>query len=500
MSTVIHIIDSNCNYRDGTVYQDYDCTLNQTDIRTNKNKFYIMQIIEKGNSFYLFIRYGRVGERGVIKHTPFNTGGSAADAFVKQFKSKTSNTWGTPFVPKKGKYYLCEMDYEDVIKNPKTVDLSEADAADKKAPAVCKLDPLVQDFLRLVSDTKEMNHTMVELDIDTKKCPLGKLSQSQIDKAYSILNKILTALNDTTLSNVDRENIVMDFSSEYYTLIPYVCGRGSRPPVINSKETVQKYTETLDELSNITVAAKIVKDSSDSNTYDCHPLDAVYNSINTDIKAVERNSKTWKIIENYVYKTHAPTHSNYTVELQEIFEIQRKGEKEVYQKEVQGLDNKQLLWHGTRLTNYISILKNGLLLRPDVIPGTYISGKMFGYGIYAANSFSKSFNYTGADKRNPTACLFLGEFALGNTSKRLTSDYYVSKDKLKQLGCHSTHGLGQNTPAGFDIMDDGVIVPNGQIGKSNVQGAGLLYDEFIVYDQNQLNLRFIVKVKGNFKY
>jgi poly [ADP-ribose] polymerase len=145
-------------------------------------------------------------------------------------------------------------------------------------------------------------------------------------------------------------------------------------------------------------------------------------------------------------------------------------------------------------------MKNGLLLRPDVIPGTYISGKMFGYGIYAANSFSKSFNYTGANKQNPTACLFLGEFALGTTSKRLTSDYYVSKDKLKQLGCHSTHGLGKNTPAGYTTMDDGVIVPNGQIGASNVQGAGLLYDEFIVYDQNQLNLRFIVKVKGNFKY
>jgi len=149
------------------------------------------------------------------------------------------------------------------------------------------------------------------------------------------------------------------------------------------------------------------------------------------------------------------------------------------------------------LTNYISILKNGLLLRPDVVPGTYISGKMFGYGIYAANSFSKSFNYTGADRQNPVACLFLGEFALGKTSNRTQSDYYISKDSLKTLGCHSTWGQGKNTPVGYTTMDDGVIVPNGKLGSANVTGASLLYDEFIVYDQHQLNLRYIVKVKGN---
>ncbi len=181
MSTIVHIIDPHCNYRDGTIYKDHDCTLNQTDIRTNKNKFYIMQVIEKGNSFYLFIRYGRVGERGVVKHDTYTTGESAAGAFVKQFKSKTGNTWGSPFVAKSGKYYLCEMDYEDVVKQQPPNPTTTVDTDGKvKPPTGCTLEPLVQDFLRLVSDIKEMTNTMVELDIDTKKMPLGKLSKSQI--------------------------------------------------------------------------------------------------------------------------------------------------------------------------------------------------------------------------------------------------------------------------------------------------------------------------------
>ena len=487
-----HVIDPNCEHRDGTVYQDYDCTLNQTDIKTNKNKFYIMQIIEKNGNGYLFIRYGRVGEKGRLSTKFASSPADHVAFFIKQFRSKTGNHWSSRdrFEAKKGKYYLCEMDYEDVDE-VKDDDTTKKDKKDVE----CTLDERVQNFLRLVSDVKEMKKTLVDLDIDTRKMPLGKLSQSQIDKGYEILNKIKLELKKK--ESVEREDYITDLSSEYYTLIPYVCNRGSRPPVINTDAMVQKYTETLDELSNITVAAKIVKDS--EHVGDVHPLDAVYHSIETDIKPVKKGSKAWKTIEDYIFNTHAPTHSSYEVELVDIYEIKRKGEREKYRKEFGSHDNKQLLWHGTRLTNYISILQKGLLLRPDVIPGTYVTGKMFGYGIYGANSFSKSFNYTGASRSNPTACLFLAEFALGKTSNRLKHDYYISKQSLEQEGCHSTWGQGKTTPSGHTMLNK-VKVPNGKLTNSNVAGGSLLYDEFIVYDQNQLHLRYIVNVKGKWKY
>jgi poly [ADP-ribose] polymerase len=501
-----HIIDEYSGHRDGKIYKDYDCTLNQTNIKNNNNKFYIIQLIEKAsNEYYVFIRYGRVGERGRPSDAKYSNVDSAIGFFEKQFKSKTGNSWNAAqngnFTPKSGKYWLCEMDYDDVdgLKDDDDPDDTTADKKDSPAEIKCSLDKRVQDFLSLVSDVKTMKSTMVSLDIDTKKLPLGKLSQKQIDKGYTILNKIKLALKQKPRTQSVKDDI-SDLSSQYYTVIPYVCGRVA-PPVIDTDEMIDKYTDTLDELSNITVAAKIVKDTNSKKAKSTvHPLDGVYNQLGTTIKPVEHDSDEWKIIKDYVHNTHAPTHSNYTVELLDIFEIQREGERNVFEKECDAIDNRTLLWHGTRLTNYCSILQKGLLLRPDVIPGTYITGKMFGYGIYGANSFSKSFNYCGANKRDSVACLFLAEFALGNTSNRVQSDYYITKDKLSQLGCHSTWGQGQTTPSGHSTLPDGVKVPNGKLTKSNIPGGSLLYDEFIVYDQNQLNLRYIVKVKGNFKW
>lgn len=121
---------------------------------------------------------------------------------------------------------------------------------------------------------------------------------------------------------------------------------------------------------------------------------------------------------------------------------------------------------------------------------------MFGAGLYGANSFSKSFNYTNCYQRGEEACLFLGEFALGNTENRTNADYYITEKTLLQKNKHSTWGQGMNTPESHEKLYDGTIVPNGKLTRSNVPGACLIYDEFIVYNTDQLKLRYIVRVKN----
>lgn len=120
---------------------------------------------------------------------------------------------------------------------------------------------------------------------------------------------------------------------------------------------------------------------------------------------------------------------------------------------------------------------------------------MFGFGLYGANSFSKSFNYTGCYQRGEEACLFLAEFALGNTDDRFDADYYITEQSLAQKNKHSTWGRGMHSPSSYETMDDGTIVPNGPLQKFNPR-AGLIYDEFIVYNTDQLKLRYIVRVKN----
>lgn len=463
-----------------------------------------MQIIHHKNDYVLFIRYGRVGERGRIDESPMSENG-ATSKFTKQFKLKTGNNWAdrAHFTTQRGKYTLCEMDYEDVVV-PRPVQVVTTGAV--IAPvveAVSTLRPRVQEFLRLVGNVQEMKNAMVELEIDINKMPLGKISQNQINTGYAILNQIILELQKHRASPTQEtwSELTM-LSSRYYTLIPFACGRGSAPPVIDTPERIQRNIEALDDLSNIRVAAKVVQDSAQTtqtNGPAVHPLDRIYAEINTKMRGVKQGSRVWNMIQTYITNTHATNHSNYSVELLDIHKIQRSGEKEKHLAKVGefgGGANRQLLWHGTRLTNYISILKGGLLLRPDVIPGTYITGKMFGYGIYAANSFSKSFNYTGADRQHPVACLFLGEFALGNCLKKTQADSGLTGAAVKKAGCHSTWGQGQHTPSSYSTMKDGVLVPSGKLEKSGVTGAALQYDEFIVYDQDQFHLRYIVTVRG----
>jgi len=507
------ILDPLCKYK-GTIYQDYTCTLNMTDLKTNANKFYIMQIIDGGNNtFGLFIRYGRIGEHGRISYTDSSKVDPLIEKFKKQFKSKTKNTWENRqnFKRFAGKYHLCDLQVSDSSSNGDGgSDGSDGDGdgdGDGGGEEKCTLGSRVQSLIELISDLKMMTRTLKNLDIDLKKMPLGKISEAQLDRAFQILQEIKGVIDlINQRDNSDQYEIDVDLVSEFYTLIPYSCGR-RKPPIINTSELVNKFTEIIDELRNIEIAQEIVNKTKDKSDSTLHPCDRIYQEIQTSIKALEPDSSNYQMIQTYLENSHGATHTGCRVKLLDIYEIERQGERAKYQNFCQekGIDRKMLLWHGTRLANFISIMKMGLILRPDVIPGTYISGKMFGYGIYGANSFSKSLNYTGWEK-GQEACLFLAEFAVGKQKKLMSHDYYVSEPALRQEGFDSVWGRGENTITEIGTLDDGVLIPQGKLVKATRDGdefAGsgygrdfnLIYDEFIVYNEAQLCLKYVVKVK-----
>ena len=49
-----------------------------------------------------------------------------------------------------------------------------------------------------------------------------------------------------------------------------------------------------------------------------------------------------------------------------------------------------LLWHGSRISNFVGILSQGLRIAPPEAP---VSGYLFGKGIYLADMAEKSINY-----------------------------------------------------------------------------------------------------------
>ena len=63
----------------------------------------------------------------------------------------------------------------------------------------------------------------------------------------------------------------------------------------------------------------------------------------------------FKVLEKYVKNTHGSTHTLYKLEIEDIFKVERKGEAKRF-KPFRKMHNRQLLWHGSRTTNYAGIL------------------------------------------------------------------------------------------------------------------------------------------------
>jgi len=173
--------------------------------------------------------------------------------------------------------------------------------------------------------------------------------------------------------------------------------------------------------------------------------------------------------------------------------VKRRGEAARY-RPFSKLHNRQLLWHGSRVSNFAGILSQGLRIAPPEAPAT---GYMFGKGIYFADMVSKSANYCFANHGNPRGLLLLCEVALGNMYEKKTSEYVT---KLP-TGKHSTKGLGKThpDPSKTHVTSAKVEIPLGPGVKSEVANTSLLYNEYIVYDVGQANIQYLLQVQFKFK-
>lgn len=113
-----------------------------------------------------------------------------------------------------------------------------------------------------------------------------------------------------------------------------------------------------------------------------HPLDQQYKQLHCNIEPLHDEEMTdlikksvnasWAghIALSYFYRfvkqTHGKTHNTFKLQVKQIFELKRDGEEEQFCD----VGNRQLLWHGSRLTNWVGILSQGLRIAPPEAPIT----------------------------------------------------------------------------------------------------------------------------------
>uniref|UniRef100_A0A674MV82 Poly [ADP-ribose] polymerase n=1 Tax=Takifugu rubripes TaxID=31033 RepID=A0A674MV82_TAKRU len=469
-------VDSECKakLRKAHVYTEgnnvYDVMLNQTNLQFNNNKYYLMQLLEDDKSkFYsVWFRWGRVGKVG--QNNLIECGADlnqAKDIFKKKFFDKTKNEWEhrENFMKVAGKYDIVLMDY----------------SADEKASM---LDVKIQELLELICDLKAMEECVLEMKFDTQKAPLGKLTSEQIRAGYVALRKI-----EDCLKKKSSRNELLKACNQFYTRIPHNFGLKT-PPIIHTEQELKEKIALLEALSDIQIAVKMVKSNEDG---DENPLDRQYRSLHCSLQPLDSSSHEYRVIEKYLQSTHAPTHSDYTMTVIDIFTIDREGESNNF---LSHFHNRTLLWHGSRLSNWVSILSQGLRVAPPEAP---VTGYMFGKGIYFADMSSKSANYCFANQSNHIGLLLLCEVALGDSNELLDADFEASK---LPDGKHSTKGLGQTGPDPKNslILAD-VNVPMGPGIKTGVgkhKTYSLLYNEFVVYNPAQIRMRYLLRINFNY--
>ncbi|KAK1284252.1 Poly [ADP-ribose] polymerase 1 [Acorus calamus] len=462
----------------------YNTTLNMSDLSTGINSYYILQIIQDdiGSDCYVFRKWGRIGNDKI--------GGSkleemsesdAIQEFKRLFLEKTGNPWQAweerkNFEKRPGRFFPLDIDYGVNKQVSKKKNLDGANS---------QLDPRLKQLMQMLFNVETYRAAMMEFEINMSEMPLGKLSKTNIQKGFEALTEIQNLLNSNEYEPSLRQSLLVDASNRFFTLIPSI-----HPFVIRDEDDFKAKVKMLEALQDIEIASKLVGfDADDDET-----LDDKYKKLHCDVTPIPHDSDDYQMVKKYLLNTHAPTHKDWTLELEDVFSLDREGEFDKFAPYRDKLKNRMLLWHGSRLTNFVGILSQGLRIAPPEAPTT---GYMFGKGIYFADLVSKSAQYCFTDKKDPVGLLLLSEVALGEVHELKKATYMDSPPR----GKHSTKGLGKNIPLESEYVKwkDEVVVPCGKPVSSSIRASELLYNEYIVYNTAQVKMQFMLKVRFHHK-
>ncbi|TPX32566.1 hypothetical protein SmJEL517_g04376 [Synchytrium microbalum] len=435
----------------------YSVSLTKVDISQNQNSYYKIQALIPDSSrgeCVLFTAWGRQnttqGSNKVAQHPNKQ---ALIESFNEIYTDKTGNEFGEVFRKVPGKYNLVETHVDEDFGKSNVV-----------AGSKSTLPTPVKDLMKMIFDVQMIKNTLAELEIDAKKMPLGKLSKSQIKKAYIVLDRLSKVVPGGTVvdpaTDVEPSGSLtrggssklqmVNLSNEFYSLIPHDFGR-NQVVVIDSIEAVRQKITLLDTLSEMEIVQQIIQAGEGDTDED--PIDIHYRSLKTELEPIERGSDIFNMISECTTSTHAPTHQEYSLEVLDIFKVKREGED----------------------TRFAKATKR--------IPG--------------------SANYCFAHAQQPEGVLLLSEVLLGEPYERIKAEYV---EKLP-AGTHSTKGIGGSAPSQWipHPGDPNLLIPMGPVATQKMpesfgrQKGELLYDEHIVYETDQAKIRYAVKVKFNFK-
>ena len=436
----------------------------KSDVAKNNNKFWYITELDDAS---IETHWGRVGDTGQRQIKPFGSQGAASSFFDKKCTEKERSG-------RNGEIAYRPLNVVGSENTPtittKTVTSSRIKEIAKKQiktnnPTVTKL----IEYLSKVNAHNITSATQGQITYnDTTgqfQTPLGIVTQENIDNANDILVEIgdLVAKGSYTTKMKNRTN-------DYLMLVPQNIGR-KRLEVRDfwsSLSVVQQQKAIVDSLqaSLVSATSNPVSDKKDTvveeKVFDCQ----LY--LVEEGKAIDRVRRLYR-------KTKQNIHQSHNLDVKMVYSVDINSVKESFQRVGSKMQNVWELWHGSRSSNVLSILKGGLIMPAK--SSSNVTGRMFsGYpgkeGLYFSDQITKSLNYSsnywsGGAKDN-NCFMFLCSVAMG---RHFTPS--GPRNDLPRPGYDSTFAKAHR--------------------------SGVYNNEMIVYSTSQVNLNYLIEFSPNGK-
>lgn len=466
-----------------TFPSDYDvirvATLNKTDLAGGNNKYYQIEahVSKDKKKFRLYSRYGRVGADGMQEErVPTQNETALLEAFESLKSEKTGKSKGYVEVKmaatKIGSSVTNTQILSDDIKKDK-ITVSDKDDEKTKLNIHKSIEKLVD---RLYTEAGQAARQQLSGSLNTSvENPLGTLTLSQIEHGRNILQEIQQMIADKPKLKGTIHSDLIQKSNQFFSAIPQTIPHRPKPSegqkaldawlktiVLNDEERLDGKEELLGLLSDVQGMAK---------GFATTDIEKKYVEIGCEYTFLDKDDPHFKKIEDFHQTTRSNRH-DWKAAIQNIWRVSIKGQKDKHLPTMKDVGNVKPLFHGSGPQNILGICKHGLLMRP---PGVYITGSMFGNGLYFADQSSKSEQYSfgrygGGSGKGETYFMFVTDVALGTIKEYEDAQPHLSKP-----------------PSGFHSVQ----------GK---KGRWLVHNEFITYDVKQHILQYLIEFKTNNRY
>ncbi|KAF3618000.1 Poly [ADP-ribose] polymerase 3 [Capsicum annuum] len=468
----------------------YNCALTLCDQGRNLNDFCIMQlIVARENHLYLYYKKGKIGDslRADDKLEEWENVNDAIREFAKLFEELTGGQfelWEREKKIQKKKLKFFPIDIDDGVEvRSGGLGLRQHGVA----AAHSKLDPKVANFVKVLCSQEIYRYALVEMGYDSPEVPIGMVTDLHLKRCEETLQQFAEKLKYSTETGIQADALWADFTQRWFTLIPT-----TRPfPFRDYEELADHGAYACEAIRDINTASRLIEDMSGSTLDD--PLFDRYVKLYCSISPLEKEEDDYKMILKYLEKTYDPVtigDISYGVSVDNIFALEASACPSL--DDIKKLPNKVLLWCGTRSSNLLRHLQMGFLPSTCSLP---VPGYMFGRAIVCSDAAAEAARYGFTAVDRPEGFLILAVAALGEEIQEFSSPPEDSKSlEEKKIGAK---GLGKKKTDESEhfVWKDDIKVPCGKLIPSEHKDSPLEYNEYAVYDPQQVSIRFLVAVK-----